>query len=379
MSAALGPGPNGPSGPQGHHGHHSNGNHHIRLAGSEQAYACGADDTVLRAAQRAGLGFPYECNVGSCGNCKFELIEGELANAWSEAPALSDKDRQRKRHLGCQSRPLSDCVIKLRPAPRYVPPHRPQRVAATLVQRRAITHDISEFHFQLETPVAFEPGQYALVQLPGITGARAYSMSNLDAGIWHFQVRQVPGGTGSAALFNLPLGAAVALDGPYGMAWLRRDAPRDLLCLAGGSGLAPMISIARGAMAEPRLAGRQLHFIYGGRTAADLCGQDLLAALPGFGQRLHWQGFVSPVAAGATASASAEGGAPASATLAPSVAAPAASGAAYVHEAALQLHGERLKDMEIYFAGPPAMATAVQRMLFEAGVPPEQQHFDQFY
>jgi toluene monooxygenase electron transfer component len=328
--------------------------HHIRLAGGEQAFSCEASDTLLRAAQRAGLGFPYECNVGSCGNCKFELIEGELANAWNEAPGLSDKDRQRKRHLGCQSSPLGDCTIKLRPMPRYVAVHRPQRVAAVLTQRRAITHDISEFHFELQTPVAFEPGQYALVQLPGITGPRAYSMSNVEAGTWHFQVRQVPGGAGSAALFALPLGAPVELDGPYGMAWLRRDAPRDLLCLAGGSGLAPMISIARGLVAEPSLAGRQLHFIYGGRTVADLCGQDMLAALPGFGERLFWQGFISP----------------GSAETAP---------AAFVHEAALQLHGERLKDMEIYFAGPPAMATAVQGMLLQAGVPPEQQHFDQFY
>jgi toluene monooxygenase electron transfer component len=344
-------------------------------------FACGADDTLLRAAQRAGLGFPYECNVGSCGNCKFELIEGELANAWPAAPALTDKDRQRKRHLGCQSRPLSDCVIKLRPAPRYEPPHRPQRVSAVLTQRRAITHDISEFHFQLETPVAFEPGQYALVQLPGITGPRAYSMSNLEAGTWHFQVRQVPGGAGSAALFNLPLGATVALDGPYGMAWLRRDAPRDLLCLAGGSGLAPMISIARAAMAEPRLASRQLHFIYGGRTAADLCGQDMLAELPGYGQRLFWQGFVSPAPpeAAANPSSALASSAPASPTPQGQPSAGASPAAAYVHEAALQLHGERLRDMEIYFAGPPAMATAVQRMLYETGVPPDQQHFDQFY
>jgi toluene monooxygenase electron transfer component len=330
--------------------------HQLRLAGSDQSFACAADDTLLRAAQRAGLGFPYECNVGSCGNCKFELIEGELHSAWPEAPALSDKDRQRKRHLGCQSQPLSDCTIKLRPTANYQPRHRPQRVAAVLQQRSAITHDISEFHFALDRPVHFEPGQYALATLPGVTGPRAYSMSNLAPQTWHFQVRKVPGGAGSAALFGLPLGAPVALDGPYGMAWLRRDAPRDILCLAGGSGLAPMISIARGAMLEPQLAQRQLHFIYGGRTVADLCGQDLLAELPGFGQRLHWQGFVStPQPEGST------------------------QPVAFVHEAALQQHGERLREMEVYFAGPPAMAGAVQRMLLDAGVPPEQQHFDQFY
>ena len=46
---------------------------------------------------------------------------------------------------------------------------------------------------------------------------------------------------------------------------------------------------------------------------------------------------------------------------------------------AVAINGERLRDLEIYFAGPPRLATAVQRMLLDAGVPPEQQHFDQFY
>ena len=334
--------------------------HRVRVAGAETAFDCAADDTLLRAAQRAGIGFPYECNVGSCGNCKFELVDGELITAWAGAPALSDKDRQRQRHLGCQSHPVSDCVVKLRPAERYAPVHRPQRLAATLQARRALTHDIAEFHFALDAPQSFEPGQYALCRLPGVQGARAYSMSNTSADggnrSWHFQVRHVPGGAGSAALFALPLGGRVQIDGPYGMAWLRRDAARDILCLAGGSGLAPMVSIARGALAEPQLATRRLHFIYGGRTPQDLCGQDMLAALPGARERLSYRAFVStPQLEGSPFEV------------------------AFVHEAALRLHGPQLPQMEVYFAGPPVMATAVQRMLLDAGVPPGQQHFDAFY
>jgi toluene monooxygenase electron transfer component len=340
--------------------------HRVRLAGSDTEFACAADDTLLRAAQRAGLGFPYECNVGSCGNCKFELLDGEVVTAWAQAPGLSDKDRQRQRYLGCQTRPRGDCSIKLRPAARYAPVVRPQRMGATLTGMRAITHDISEFSFRLDAPQRFEPGQYALFWLPGVDGPRAYSMSNTadgdgagaDGSVWDVQVRRVPGGQGSARLFALQPGARVEVDGPYGMAWLRRDAPRDILCLAGGSGLAPMVSIARGAMAEPRLAAQKLHFVYGGRTAADLCGQDMLRRLPGWGERLHYHGYIST---------------------APEADAAVAVPQAFVHDAALALFGSRLPAMELYFAGPPAMAQAVQRMLFDAGVPPEQQHFDQFY
>ncbi|MDQ6685911.1 MAG: FAD-binding oxidoreductase, partial [Pseudomonadota bacterium] len=281
--------------------------------------------------------------------------------AWSEAPGWTEKDRQRRRYLGCQARPRSDCVVKLRLDPRCVPVHKPQRNGGVLETRRELTHDISEFGFRLERPQVFEPGQYALAMLPGVTGARAYSMSNvsLDGRQWEFQVRRVPGGSGSAALFDsLRAGDPVELDGPYGMAWLRRDAPRDILCIAGGSGLAPMISIARAAMVERRLAGRRLDFVYGARTPADVCGEDMLRELPGWGERLGYLAAVS---------------------LPPDDGAAWSGPIGFVHEIARERFGARLAELEIYFAGPPQMANAVQQVLFEAKVPSEQVHFDQFY
>ena len=335
----------------------------VRVAGSDVVFDCAGGDTVLRAAQRAGIAFPYECNVGSCANCKFELVEGAVAMRWTEAPAWTERDRQRKRYLGCQAEPRSDLAVKLRLDPRCAPQHRPRHVHATLQSRRDLTHDLHEFAFRLEQPMWFEPGQYALAYLPGVAGARAWSMSNLagDGTTWEFQVRRVPGGRGSAALFDaLPIGARIELDGPYGMAWLRREAPRDIVCIAGGSGLAPMLSIARAAMVEPRLADRMLYFFYGARTVADLCGEDLLRALPGAAERLRHVAVVSnPALSGESAAWTGPVG--------------------FVHEEVQRRLGAQLAGMEIYFAGPPVMATAVQRMLLDAGVPPSQIHFDAFY
>lgn len=333
--------------------------HTVRLAGTGQAFSCAEGDVLLRAAQRAGIAFPYECNVGSCGNCKFELVEGEVAMAWTQAPGWSNTDRQRKRFLGCQARPLGDCTIKLRPHEKYAPRHRPERFGAVLAARRAITHDIVEFSFALDAPQRFEPGQYALLQLPGVEGPRAYSMSSVagDGKVWEFQVRRVAGGVGSNALFDqVQPGQRLQIDGPYGMAWLRRDAPRDLLLLAGGSGLAPMVSIARGASEEPGLAQRQVHFLYGARTPADICGEDMLRQLPGWGSRIHYEAVVSSPAGHGWGGAT-----------------------GYLHDFARERFGERLAQMEIYFAGPPAMAQAMQQMLLAAKVPFDQVHFDQFY
>jgi toluene monooxygenase electron transfer component len=331
----------------------------ITIDGSESAFDCDPDDTIARAALRAGLGYPYACNVGSCGNCRFELKEGEVAHLRADPPAWTDRDKKRGRWLGCQARPLADCRIKLRLDPQCVPAHPPERMTGRLTQIETLTHDMKEFAFDISGPDGFRPGQYALVSMPGVEGARAYSMCNLPGEReWRFQVKRVPGGELTGALFDrLAVGDEVALDGPYGTAFLREDSPRDILLMAGGSGLSPMISIARAAAASDALAERQVHFIYGGRTPRDICGEPILAGLPGFGERLHYRAAVSEAV--------------------PEADWTGAFG--FVHDVAQEAFGDRLRAFEIYFAGPPAMAAAVQTMLREAEVAPDQVHYDEFY
>jgi toluene monooxygenase electron transfer component len=335
----------------------------ITLANSDAAFDVAEGDTVLRAALRAGLGFPYECNVGSCGNCRFELQEGDVAHLRADPPAWGERDRARKRWLGCQAAPAGDCRIKVGLQEKYVPLVRPRISGAVLTERHDVTHDIVEFRFRLDDPHPFLPGQYALVDAPGVTGARAYSMCNVaGAGTadWHFQIKRVPGGAATGALFDrLRAGDRVTLDGPYGMAWLREEAPRDVLCLAGGSGLSPMVSIARAAAVSPTLADRSIRFLYGGRTARDVAGEAFLRDLPGWGTRITYEAVVSQPDAPESAGWRGATG--------------------FLHEVAKARFGDALKDMEVYFAGPPAMAEATHRMLYEAGVPPERIHFDQFY
>ncbi|MGZ5113124.1 MAG: 2Fe-2S iron-sulfur cluster-binding protein [Usitatibacter sp.] len=334
-------------------------NHAVKIAGGGE-YACAADDTLLRAGLRAGLGFPYECNAGSCGTCKVELLEGQVSSLRPDAPGLSDRDRAKNRVLACQSRPATDCAIKVRLRDENVPAHRPAKFTATLTAVRDITHDMREFTFQAQDAPGFLPGQYALFYLPGVAAPRTYSMSNIDdgSGRWQFIVRRVPSGTGTVTLFDkVPLDTRITLDGPYGLAYLRPDSPRDLILIGGGSGLAPMLSLARGAVAEHKLAGRNIHVFYGARTARDLCGEAELSALPGYGKRLFFHPVLSE-SPGAEVWKGPNG---------------------FVHDHAREFIGDRWAQFEYYFAGPPPMAQAVQQMLIEKRVPHPQVHFDSFY
>ncbi|WP_436785596.1 FAD-binding oxidoreductase [Stutzerimonas frequens] len=319
-------------------------------------------DCILRAGLAAGLGLSYECNSGGCGSCKFELIEGEIEELWPEAPGLTARDIKKGRKLACQCRAKSDhLVIAMRTDDAFRPAFPTVRFAATLERRRALTHDITEFSFRGPAPARFLPGQYAMLRLDGAIAPRAYSMSNLanDEGLWEFWIRRKPGGRVSERLFEtLQPGAQLTLEGPYGLAHLQTAVPRDVLCIAGGSGISPMLSIARGVLAEPAMAERRVHFFFGGRTPAEICGLAELQALPGFAERVSFHAAISEPGQGGE-----WGGA-----------------VGYIHEVVAKALGGTLRDFECYLAGPPPMVQATTQMLLrDEGVPAEQVHFDRFF
>jgi toluene monooxygenase electron transfer component len=250
----------------------------------------------------------------------------------------------------------------------------------TLAGFKDLTHDIREFQLTGAGPAEFLPGQYMIVELGG--HRRCYSMSNLAnpespysrapnaKGRWDFQIKRTPSGVCTGLLFDLKPGADLTLDGPYGLAYLRPESPRDVLCLAGGSGLSPMISIVRGigldkgrldkGRPDPALGKKRIHFFYGGRAPRDICGEDYLTDLPGYGDTIRFTPVVSDLDAGLAAGWTGATG--------------------FVHDAAIQALGEKIRDMEIYFAGPPPMADAVQRALMtDLKVPFGQIHYDRFF
>lgn len=325
----------------------------IAIEGGDAFTMTDGPDTLLQGALRAGLGLPHECGVGGCGACRFDLLDGEVETLWPEAPGLSERDRRRGKRLACQSRPLGDCTIRVRCSDEYRPAILPRRRLVRLVAARALTRDMTEFTFQGDEAATFLPGQFALLSLPGVAGLRAYSMANAanGDGLWRFIIRRVPGGRGTAALFDdLGPGTAIGLDGPYGHAHLRTDSPRDIVCIAGGSGLAPMLAIATAAARlEPR---RRIRVFDGARTAADLCAAPFLHEVA---DALTY----TPVLSIPDAAWTGEAG--------------------FVHDAVARLLPPPFDRYEFYFAGPPPMIEALQALLaVEHRVPHGQIHFDRF-
>lgn len=336
----------------------------IQIAGAaDKTFRCNDDDSVLSAALRSELGFPYECNSGGCGTCQFEVLEGEVRDLWPEAPGLSSRARDRGRRLACQCVPLTDCTIKVSLKDELVPPLVPQRQQLVFVAATPVTADMSEFSFQGACPAEFLPGQFAGLVLPGVEGPRSYSMSNLpnDDGLWNFVIKRVPGGKGTGLLFDqLQPGDEIAIDGPYGNSYLRSDNGRDIACIAGGSGLSPVLAILRGAVRAPELEQRRLLVFYGGRGPQDVCVPDIIAADPLLSERVEVYTAISDDEAPGAAEWTGERG--------------------FVHELVRKTLGDTMPAFDFYFCGPPPMTDAVHRMLLlDYKVPNRQLYFDRFF
>lgn len=331
----------------------------ITLAGSETAYTCGDGDTLLRAGLRQGLGLAYECNVGACGSCKFDLVAGEVDDLFPEATGLRPKEREKGKRLACRCVPRSDCTIKIRHGDEYVSALPPARFKARFVGKTALTPDISLFTFATNQAAEFLAGQYAMLGVPALGQARAYSMANIanGEGLWQFIVRRVPDGQVTAYLFErLQAGDELDIDGPYGIAYLRTEVQRPIVGIAGGSGLAPVLSVLRGAARTRRPNGVRPAMLYGGRTPADIPDVRLMATEAGIEVDFH------PVIS-AQASAQAWTG-----------------DVGFVHEFIEKKLDAPLPGYEYYLAGPPPMIEAAVRLLVaEHKVPANQIHFDRFF
>ncbi|MDY6891789.1 MAG: 2Fe-2S iron-sulfur cluster-binding protein [Pseudomonadota bacterium] len=340
-------------------------NNIIQIAGTDVEFTITGRDTILRAALRNGIPISYECNSGGCGSCKIDVVDGEIETLWEEAPGLTPRDKRRNRKLACQCIAKGAATIKAQLTDNKLPEVRPSRRRAQYVGRRYLTPDMAEFYFQADDSACFLPGQYAMLTLPGIDGDRAYSMSNVanDSGRWHFIIKRMPGGSASNWLFDkLEPGSIIEIDAPFGHAYLHPEIQRDVVCIAGGSGLSPVMSIIRAITGDSRFSERNVYLFYGGRTPKDLCVDELLSEIKPTNAKAK---VICKTAISDYQSVEKEKW---------------EGPCCYIHELAEKTLNDRIMDFEYYFCGPPKLTEAVQRMLMiDHKVPFDRIHFDRFF
>lgn len=332
-------------------------------------FDCAAGETLLYAGLAHGLTLPHECATGTCGTCRARVMSGEVEVAWEEAPGAARLKRDKGDVLLCQTRALGDCVLRVpsdvaeRPARHEIPAARSGVVEA--IER--LTSDVVRFEVALSEPMRFDAGQFVVIEAPGLEGGRAYSMVNYggDPARIELVVKQKPGGGfGDWIAGPLAPGARIKVFGPLGRATFHPDEDRDLLMIAGGSGVAGMMSILARGVAEGYFKTRKAKVFFGVRTLAD-----------GF----YLADFARAVEAGAgnvevTLALSHEDAGRGEHPKFPGVA--LAHG--FVHEIAQAAMAGRYDNVMAYIAGPPPMVDGAIRALIMGGVGRAAIRYDKF-
>lgn len=225
----------------------------------------------------------YSCMAGRCGTCRCKLVAGEVlaSGQMARGPNVSDDGQV----LACQTVLTGDCTIEIA-EPDEVVIH-PARIAkASVISIEEMTHDVKRLLLRPAKPFEFSPGQYAQLQFTP-EHVRPYSMAGLPGDeVLEFHVRCVPGGRVTSYIAQaLKIGDAVRVSGPLGTSYLRRRHDGPMLCVAGGTGLAPVLSILRGAL-DAGLK-NEIHVYVGARSAKDMYGLSWLRALASDYRRLH--------------------------------------------------------------------------------------------
>jgi ferredoxin-NAD(P)+ reductase (naphthalene dioxygenase ferredoxin-specific) len=230
---------------------------------------------LLEALRGAQVPMSYSCMAGRCGTCRCRVLDGEVLD--SGRLQHNPLNGEESYVLACQTYLTQPCTIEI-PEPDEVVVHPARIVKASVQAVEPLTHDVRRLVLKPAKPIEFSPGQYAQLQFTP-EHVRPYSMAGLASdGTLEFHVRVVPGGRVSGYIANdLKPGDAVRVSGPLGTAYLRRKHEGPMLCVAGGTGLAPILSILRGAVADGMP--NPIHVYFGVRSPRDVYAIDRLAEL----------------------------------------------------------------------------------------------------
>ena len=209
---------------------------------------------------------------GSCGLCKLKVTEGGGDVLPTELSWLDPTERKQNVRLSCQVKVKNDMRI-LVPEELF----NVNQFRTRVTSLRDLTHDIKEVRLKLLEPdtIQFKAGQYVQVEVPEYELIdepvyRTYSMSSdpFAADEIELEIRYVPEGICTTFVHqHLKEGDELTINGPYGE-FLRSDTNRPMICIAGGSGMAPIKSMLIDMSRD--LINRNARYFFGARSKRDL-------------------------------------------------------------------------------------------------------------
>ncbi len=316
-------------------------------------------NTVLNTLKEQKIFVPSACGGrATCAYCKVKAVSGFGDVLPTEAPVLTREEIEDGVRLSCQIKLKNNASIVIPEELFYI-----KEFQARVLRVQDLTYDIKQFCFELIEPdtIDFKAGQYIQFQAPEYGEVdesvfRAYSMCGVPANCNHvdLMVRLVPEGICTTYMFeHLKEGDPVTLTGPFGDFYLR-DTDARMICIAGGSGMAPIRSILF-SMTPEQIALRKPIFFFGARSRGDLFmveeWNDFERTHPGFkfvpslsqpAPDDNWDGDVGRVTE------------------------------------VIAKYVDDFSNAEGYLCGSPGMLDSCVKVLTELGIPEEKIYYDKF-
>lgn len=324
----------------------------IHLLQPAAAFEASEGESLLDAADRAGVHLPHDCRFGTCGTCRVRLASGTVG--YREFPAgLSPEEAEAGFALACQAHALSD--LTLQPERLLAPCSPPRRLRATVGALQPLGDGVT--HLRLELPpeahdLVYRPGQYVNLFMED-GSPRSFSMASRPDGRGvDLHLRRIPEGRFTHHRVSaLRAGDTLEVELPLGTFCHHPEDYRPLLLLATGTGLAPLKSILESLMDTDDCPPVALY--WGARSQADLYLHHEVAA---WAERFEDFTYV-PVLSRADASWQGRRG--------------------HVHKAALEDFAD-LSEHAIYLCGSPAMVEQGRREFLARGASIDHLYADSF-
>lgn len=318
--------------------------------GVTRVIQCDDDEKVTDAAFRQKINLPMDCRDGVCGTCKCFAEKGEYELEFYMDESMSDEEAEEGYVLTCQMTPESDCVLRV-PASSAMCKTAPAATDGEVLGVENLSETSFGLRVKLAKPIDFLPGQYVNVTVPGTDKHRSYSFSSAPgAQEATFLIRNLPGGVMSSYLGEKSkAGDNVTLTGPMGAFYLR-PIERPQVWLAGGTGLAPFLSMLEQVAAQG--SDHPITLYYAVTRAVDLVELDRVNALA---EKIGNVTVITVLAAAEDAHER--------------------KGFVTDHVTADDLNAG---DCDVYLCGPPPMVDAVRAHFGKIGVAPANFYYEKF-
>lgn len=314
-------------------------------------------DTIYFAALKNKVRILTDCLEGACATCKGLCTKGEYELETYSDEALTDEEFASGEVLTCQMRVKSDCVIEFPYESKVALKSKPETRKARVAEVEKISSTVAKLVVEPDAgspAISFIPGQYVHLSVPGTSDHRSYSFANpsFESGRYTFYVKILEQGAMSDYLSQRAApGDEMTVTGPFGRFYLR-PAQRPILMVAGGTGLAPMLSmldtmVAQGDTDQP------VHLLYGANDPSELFALDTLRSYGDQGLDLTTELCVVSAADGWDGPTG-----HVTSLLRPDI-----------------LNGG---DCEVYLCGPPPMIDAAEKWLGENGLDASLVHAEKF-